>query len=74
ISTRSFADRLETLAHVRDAGIKVCSGARCYRVPSVGNVGAWLAALQRRAQREATLDLMHGEAGAYLAIVRAAPQ
>lgn len=26
ISTRSFADRLETLAHVRDAGIKVCSG------------------------------------------------
>lgn len=26
ISTRSFADRLETLAHLRDAGIKVCSG------------------------------------------------
>ena len=26
ISTRSFADRLETLAHVRDNGIKVCCG------------------------------------------------
>jgi len=26
ITTRSFSDRLETLAHVRDAGIKVCSG------------------------------------------------
>jgi biotin synthase len=26
ISTHSFADRLETLAHVRDSGIKVCSG------------------------------------------------
>jgi len=26
ISTRTFADRLETLARVRDAGIKVCSG------------------------------------------------
>ncbi len=26
ISTRTFADRLETLAHVRDAGIKVCCG------------------------------------------------
>lgn len=26
ISTRSFDDRLDTLAHVRDAGIKVCSG------------------------------------------------
>ena len=26
ITTRSFADRLETLAHVRDSGIKVCSG------------------------------------------------
>lgn len=26
ISTRSFDDRLETLSHVRDAGIKVCSG------------------------------------------------
>ncbi len=26
ISTRSFADRLETLEHVRDAGINVCSG------------------------------------------------
>lgn len=26
ISTRSFAERLETLARVRDAGIKVCSG------------------------------------------------
>ncbi|MDO9415073.1 biotin synthase BioB [Pararhizobium sp.] len=26
ISTRSFADRLETLAHVREAGIKVCAG------------------------------------------------
>lgn len=26
ITSRSFADRLETLAHVRDAGIKVCSG------------------------------------------------
>ena len=26
ISTRSFDDRLNTLAHVRDAGIKVCSG------------------------------------------------
>lgn len=56
------------------AGIGAPGAARCYRVPSVGNVGAWLAALQRRAQREATLDLMHGEAGAYLAIVRAAPQ
>jgi biotin synthase len=26
ITTRSFADRLETLEHVRQAGIKVCSG------------------------------------------------
>lgn len=26
ITTRTFADRLETLAHVRDSGIKVCSG------------------------------------------------
>ncbi len=26
ISTRSFADRLETLAHVRNSGIKVCCG------------------------------------------------
>lgn len=26
ITTRTFADRLETLAHVRDAGIKVCCG------------------------------------------------
>lgn len=26
ITTRSYSDRLETLAHVRDAGIKVCSG------------------------------------------------
>jgi len=26
ITTRSFADRLETLDHVRDAGIKVCAG------------------------------------------------
>ncbi len=26
ISTRSFDDRLNTLSHVRDAGIKVCSG------------------------------------------------
>lgn len=26
ISTRSFADRLDTLANVRDSGIKVCSG------------------------------------------------
>jgi biotin synthase len=26
ITTRSFADRLETLGHVREAGIKVCSG------------------------------------------------
>jgi len=26
ISTRTFADRLETLAHVRDSGIKVCCG------------------------------------------------
>jgi biotin synthase len=26
IKTRSFADRLDTLARVRDAGIKVCSG------------------------------------------------
>ncbi len=26
ISTRSFDDRLDTLAHVRDAGLKVCSG------------------------------------------------
>ena len=26
ISTRSFDDRLDTLSHVRDAGIKVCSG------------------------------------------------
>jgi biotin synthase len=26
ISTRSFADRLETLGNVRDAGIKVCAG------------------------------------------------
>lgn len=26
ITTRSFSDRLETLAHVREAGIKVCSG------------------------------------------------
>jgi biotin synthase len=26
ITTRSFTDRLETLAHVRQAGIKVCSG------------------------------------------------
>jgi biotin synthase len=26
ISTRIFADRLETLAHVRDSGIKVCCG------------------------------------------------
>jgi len=26
ITTRSYAERLETLAHVRDAGMKVCSG------------------------------------------------
>src|SRR6476661_9300503 len=26
ITTRTFADRLETLAHVREAGIKVCCG------------------------------------------------
>ena len=26
ITTRSYADRLETLGHVRDAGLKVCSG------------------------------------------------
>lgn len=26
ITTRTFADRLQTLAHVRDSGIKVCSG------------------------------------------------
>ncbi len=26
ISTRAFSDRLETLAHVRDSGIKVCCG------------------------------------------------
>jgi len=26
VTTRSFTDRLETLAHVRDSGIKVCSG------------------------------------------------
>ncbi len=26
VTTRSYADRLETLAHVRDAGLKVCSG------------------------------------------------
>lgn len=26
VTTRTFADRLETLAHVRDSGIKVCSG------------------------------------------------
>lgn len=26
ITSRSFSDRLETLAHVREAGIKVCSG------------------------------------------------
>ncbi|MBS7811885.1 biotin synthase BioB [Roseococcus pinisoli] len=26
VTTRSFDDRLETLAHVREAGIKVCSG------------------------------------------------
>jgi biotin synthase len=26
ITTRSYADRLETLGHVRDAGMKVCSG------------------------------------------------
>lgn len=26
ITTRSYSDRLETLAHVRDAGIKVCAG------------------------------------------------
>jgi biotin synthase len=26
ITTRSYADRLETLAHVRDAGMKVCCG------------------------------------------------
>ncbi|MGM2720569.1 radical SAM protein, partial [Bacillus cereus group sp. Bce031] len=26
ITTRSFADRLETLANVRESGIKVCSG------------------------------------------------
>ena len=26
ISTRSFDDRLDTLSHVRDAGLKVCSG------------------------------------------------
>ena len=26
ITTRTFADRLETLANVRDAGMKVCAG------------------------------------------------
>ena len=26
ITTRNFADRLETLDHVRDSGIKVCCG------------------------------------------------
>lgn len=26
ITTRNFADRIETLAHVRDAGVNVCSG------------------------------------------------
>jgi biotin synthase len=26
ISTRSFDDRLDTLSHVREAGLKVCSG------------------------------------------------
>lgn len=26
ITTRTYADRLETLAHVRDAGMKICSG------------------------------------------------
>jgi len=26
ITTRTYDDRLETLAHVRDAGITVCSG------------------------------------------------
>ena len=26
VSTRSFADRLETLAHVREAGVKLCCG------------------------------------------------
>ncbi len=26
VTTRSYADRLETLAHVRDAGLKVCCG------------------------------------------------
>ena len=26
VTTRSYADRLKTLAHVRDAGLKVCSG------------------------------------------------
>ncbi|MBZ9568919.1 biotin synthase BioB [Modicisalibacter tunisiensis] len=26
ITTRSYADRLDTLAHVRDAGMKICSG------------------------------------------------
>ncbi|HBD34624.1 MAG TPA: biotin synthase BioB, partial [Cupriavidus sp.] len=26
ITTRTYADRLETLSHVRDAGMKICSG------------------------------------------------
>ena len=38
ITTRSFADRLDTLAHIRDAGIKVCCG---------GIVGMGEAALDR---------------------------
>lgn len=30
ITTRTYDERLETIKHVRDAGINVCSGKNCF--------------------------------------------
>ena len=34
VTTRTYQDRLDTLQHVRDAGVKVCSGCLLYTSPS----------------------------------------
>ncbi|MBH8578536.1 biotin synthase BioB [Bisbaumannia pacifica] len=47
ITTRSYADRLETLGHVRDAGMKICSGG----ILGMGESGRDRAALLQQLAR-----------------------
>ena len=66
ISTRTFADRLETLAHVRDSGIKVCCGgivgmgeeaSRPHR--DAGDTRQSAGASRKRADQHADSDRRH---------------